>query len=114
MAQGNRNTSGKTIKRNGRKYVVVNTTVARKGHQNVTLRLIKRAGKAYWFVLEGKGGPVRYSDFWAALEAYSVRQDELGVNPTEHLPVEEVQEIVSLNEQEQAEFAKALEVRINA
>ncbi|WCD55447.1 hypothetical protein LABOLPEG_00045 [Pseudomonas phage phi 21A] len=66
------------IKFKGRKYVVVNTTVARKDHRNVVVQLVKRAGKVQWFVKEGDV-LTRYGDFWTALKAYSERQDELGV-----------------------------------
>lgn len=114
--KGNRNTA-RTIKRNGRKYVVVHATVARKDDQNVSVQLVKRAGKAHWFIVEGTkeqgAAPVRYKDFWAALEAYSVRQDELGVNPTEALPHAELEDIVSLNADEQATLAANLEARVN-
>lgn len=67
-----------TVKVKGRKFVVVNTTVARKDHKNVTVQLVKRAGKVHWFTLEG-GVLTRYRGFWEALQAYSARQDELGV-----------------------------------
>lgn len=107
-----------TIKRKGRKYVVIHTTVARRDNQTVSVRLVKRAGKPHWFTVEGTKeqgeAPVRHSDFWAALEAYSVRQDELGVNPTEALPVAEVEQLLQLTTEEQDSFVASLEVRTNA
>jgi hypothetical protein len=94
MSQAKR--TAKTIKIAGRKYIVVHTSVARIDHKNVALQLIKRAGKKHWFTLEN-GDLKRHRDFWAGLEAYSTRQDALGLNPTEELPLEELRAIVGLD-----------------
>ncbi|BAO20669.1 virion structural protein [Pseudomonas phage PPpW-4] len=84
-----------TIKLNGRKYVVVHTSIARKDHKNVVLQLVKRAGKVQWFVKEGDV-LTRKADFWAALELYSVRQEALGLVPKDALPAEELAEIIGV------------------
>lgn len=91
MSQAKR--TAKTIKINGRKYIVVHTSVARIDHKNVALQLVKRAGKVQWFTLEN-GELTRRKDFWSALEAYSARQDQLGLSPTEALPHDELAEII--------------------
>jgi hypothetical protein len=93
MSQAKR--TAKTIKIAGRKYIVVHTSVARIDHKNVALQLIKRAGKKHWFTLEN-GDLKRHRDFWAGLEAYSTRQDALGLNPTEALPLDELQALIGL------------------
>lgn len=87
MSQAKR--TAKTIKIKGRKFIVVHTSVARIDHKNVALQLVKRAGKVQWFTLEN-GELTRRKDFWSALEAYSVRQDQLGLNPTDELPHDEL------------------------
>lgn len=91
MSQAKR--TAKTIKIKGRKYIVVHTSVARIDHKNVALQLVKRAGNKHWFTLEN-GDLKRHRDFWDGLEAYSTRQDQLGLNPTEELPHEELAEII--------------------
>lgn len=85
--------TAKTIKIKGRKYIVVHTSVARIDHKNVALQLVKRAGKVQWFTLEN-GELTRRKDFWSALEAYSTRQDALGLTPGEALPHNELAEII--------------------
>ena len=91
MSQAKR--TAKTIKIKGRKYIVVHTSVARIDHKNVALQLVKRAGKVQWFTLEN-GELTRRKDFWSALEAYSARQDQLGLSPTEALPHNELLAII--------------------
>ena len=91
MSQAKR--TAKTIKIKGRKYIVVHTSVARIDHKNVALQLVKRAGKVQWFTLEN-GELTRRKDFWSALEAYSTRQDQLGLTPGEALPHNELAEII--------------------
>jgi hypothetical protein len=91
MSQAKR--TAKTIKIKGRKFIVVHTSVARIDHKNVALQLIKRAGKKHWFTLEN-GDLKRHKDFWSGLEAYSTRQDALGLTPTEALPHNELAEII--------------------
>ena len=91
MSQAKR--TAKTIKIKGRKYIVVHTSVARIDHKNVALQLVKRAGKVQWFTLEN-GELTRRKDFWSALEAYSVRQDQLGLTPGDALPHNELAEII--------------------
>ena len=91
MSQAKR--TAKTIKIKGRKYIVVHTSVARIDHKNVALQLVKRAGKVQWFTLEN-GELTRRKDFWSALEAYSVRQDQLGLTRGEDLPHGELTEII--------------------
>lgn len=91
MSQAKR--TAKTIKIKGRKYIVVDTSVARIDHKNVALQLVKLAGKVQWFTLEN-GELTRRKDFWSALEAYSARQDQLGLSPTEALPHNELAEII--------------------
>lgn len=91
MSQAKR--TAKTIKIKGRKYIVVHTSVARIDHKNVALQLVKRAGKVQWFTLEN-GELTRRKDFWSALEAYSARQDQLGLNPKAELPHDELAEII--------------------
>lgn len=99
-----------TITRMGRKYLVIHATVARVGNRNVVVQLLKRANKAHFFVTEGKASPTGKMSFWAALEAYSKRQDELGINPTDALPHSELEGIVEgLNDDEKAQLANRLE-----
>lgn len=86
--------TAETIKIKGRKYIVVHTSVARIDHKNVALQLVKRAGKVQWFTLEN-GELTRRKDFWSALEAYSTRQDTLGLNPTDSLPHDELLSLIS-------------------
>lgn len=85
--------TAKTIKIKGRKFIVVHTSVARIDHKNVAIQLVKRAGKVQWFTLEN-GELTRRKDFWSALEAYSARQDQLGLTPGEALPHNELAEII--------------------
>lgn len=91
MSQAKR--AATSIKLKGRKYIVVHTSVARIDHKNVALQLVKRAGKVQWFTLEN-GELTRHKDFWYGLEAYSARQDQLGLNPTDELPHEELLAII--------------------
>lgn len=102
---------GKTIiKRFGRKYLVIHATVARVEDKNVVVQLLKRAGKAHFFVTEGKASPTGKMSFWEALEAYSVRQTELGIDPVEGLPHDELAEITdNLTEEEKASLALRVE-----
>ena len=102
---------GKTIiKRFGRKYLVIHATVARVDDKNVVVQLLKRAGKAHFFVTEGKSSPVNKMTFWEALEAYSARQDELGIDPASESVDTELAEITdNLTEEEKASLAQRVE-----
>lgn len=99
-----------TVTRFGRKYLVVHSTVARVDDKNVVVQLLKRPNKPHFFVVEGKASPTNKQDFWSALEAYSVRQDALGINPLEALPKEELDEFLGLDEAEQKALCSRVQV----
>lgn len=98
------------IKRNGRKFVVIHSTVARLNHVNVPIQLVKRAGKVQWFVAEGKDKPVRYACFWSALKAYNDLREELKV-PGSNV---DLSSILELTDDEAKALAQRLEVDANA
>lgn len=102
-----------TIKIKGRKYIVVHATVARISHKNAVVQLVKRAGKVQWFTLED-GVLTRHKGFWPALEAYSVRQEALGMNPTDELTKAQLDAIIGRTPEEVEADAEALEVAANA
>lgn len=110
----------KTFKHNGRKYITVKAVANRQEHSTVAIKLVKRAGKAHWFVAEvthvGIKGKevtnlVRCKDFWDALSYYDETCECIGVVNGEH--AERLDELLELTEDDRVELVRNVEARIS-
>lgn len=110
-----------TFKHSGRKYVIVKSIANRVEHSTTRVRLCKRAGKAHWYTavtqnvgIKGKEVTVltRASDFWNALVRFDSECEDIGV--LLEASQGNVEEIISLSEEEKAEMARNVEARANA
>lgn len=112
----------KTFKHQGRKYIIVKSTANRQEHSTTAVKLVKRAGKAHWFVatvhnvgIKGRERTelVRYINFWDALAGYDSGCGDIGVILGSD-QTEKVDELLALSPEEQAELIHNVGVRVNA
>lgn len=110
-----------TFKHEGRKYITVKAVANRQEHSTTSVKLVKRAGKAHWFVatvhnvgIKGKEVTTldRCVDFWEALELYLEGAEAIGVSFGE--ASQEPESITELDEVEKAMLASRLEGHANA
>ena len=109
----------KTLKINGRKYVVIKQVANRQGHSTSAIKLLKRAGKAHWFVavvthvgIKGLEDTslVRFKGFWEALADYASNAEAIGVI----LGEAEQEPDLYLTEEEKAKLVARVEGQANA